>query len=103
LAPKFGGECAAPATYIITEIIIKLHHQRFRIFETPIPTYYGDEICRVNGMKYARNVLRAVRRYKNTCRSNGNVPNILAAGGIPLISSIRVALPSEAIFYTRRC
>jgi 2-polyprenyl-3-methyl-5-hydroxy-6-metoxy-1,4-benzoquinol methylase len=25
----------------------------------PIPTYYGDEICRVNGMKYAKDVLWA--------------------------------------------
>ena len=37
-----------------TQIIIKLHHQGFRIKEVPIPTYYGDEICYVNGMKYAQ-------------------------------------------------
>ena len=43
-----------------TEIIIKLHHQGFRIDEVPIPTYYGDEICYVNGMKYAKDVVRAV-------------------------------------------
>jgi 2-polyprenyl-3-methyl-5-hydroxy-6-metoxy-1,4-benzoquinol methylase len=52
-----------------TEIIIKLQHQRFRIEEVPIPTYYGDEICYVNGLQYARNVATAVRRYKQTCRS----------------------------------
>ena len=51
-----------------TEIIIKLWHQHFRIGEVPIPTYYGREICYVNGMKYARNVLRAVRRYRRTVR-----------------------------------
>src|SRR5258708_7587725 len=49
-----------------TEIIIKLHHQHYRIQEVPIPTYYGDEICYVNGMRYARDVARAVRRYKQT-------------------------------------
>ncbi len=49
-----------------TEIIIKLHHQKYRISEVPIPTYYGDEICYVNGMKYAKDVFRAVRRYKQT-------------------------------------
>lgn len=49
-----------------TEIIIKLHHQRCRIKEVPIPTYYGDEICYVNGMKYAKDVLRAVVHYKLT-------------------------------------
>jgi len=29
------------------------------IKELPIPTYYGDEICRVNGLKYAANVVIA--------------------------------------------
>ena len=52
-----------------TEIIIKLHHQGYRIKEVPIPTYYGDELCYVDGVKYARHVARAVRRYKQTCRS----------------------------------
>jgi len=52
-----------------TEIIIKLQHQRYRIQEVPIPTYYGTEICYVNGMRYARDVARAVRRYKQTRRS----------------------------------
>lgn len=57
-----------------TEIIIKLHHQGFRIKETPIPTYYGDEICYVNGMKYARDVMRSVYRYKSTVRSTKRYP-----------------------------
>lgn len=52
-----------------TEIIIKLHHQSFKIVEVPIPTYYGSEICYVNGMKYAANVFKAVRRFKSTIRS----------------------------------
>jgi glycosyltransferase involved in cell wall biosynthesis len=52
-----------------TEIIIKLQHQRFRIAEVPIPTYYGSEICYVNGMKYAKDVAKAVYRYRQTCRS----------------------------------
>ena len=57
-----------------TEIIIKLHHQRFVIKETPIPTYYGTEICYVNGMKYARDVFKAVRRYKKTIRGAQRCP-----------------------------
>lgn len=57
-----------------TEIIIKLHHQGFRILEVPIPTYYGNEICHVNGMKYAYDVARAVRRYKSTVRSARRYP-----------------------------
>ncbi len=49
-----------------TEIIIKLNHQRFRIVEIPIPTFYGDEICYVNGLRYARDIVRAVQRYRRT-------------------------------------
>ena len=40
-----------------TEIIIQLYRARQVIKELPIPTYYGDEICHVNGMKYAWNVI----------------------------------------------
>ena len=32
-----------------TEIILQLHSAGKRIVEVPIPTYYGDEICYVNG------------------------------------------------------
>jgi glycosyltransferase involved in cell wall biosynthesis len=40
-----------------TEIVIQLLNAGARIVELPIPTYYGNEICRVNGMSYAKNVL----------------------------------------------
>ena len=43
-----------------TEIIIQLLLARLRIRELPIPTYYGDEICHVNGLKYAIAVLKSV-------------------------------------------
>jgi glycosyltransferase involved in cell wall biosynthesis len=42
-----------------TEVIIQLLNAGAKIRELPIPTYYGDEICRVNGMKYAKDVLWA--------------------------------------------
>jgi len=57
-----------------TEIIVKLHHQRFQIREVPIPTYYGSELCNVDGLKYARDVVRSVWRYKQTCRSVTRAP-----------------------------
>ncbi len=57
-----------------TEIIIKLNHQGFKIHEVPIPTYYGDEICHVNGMKYAWDVGKAVTRYKKTRNSVAKHP-----------------------------
>ena len=45
-----------------TEIIIQLLNADAAIVELPIPTYYGDEICRVNGLRYAWNVLAATLR-----------------------------------------
>jgi 2-polyprenyl-3-methyl-5-hydroxy-6-metoxy-1,4-benzoquinol methylase len=52
-----------------TQIIIKLHHQGFKILEVPIPTYYGDEICYVDGLRYAQDVFLSVLRYQRTRRS----------------------------------
>ena len=40
-----------------TEVVIQLVMAGFRIKEVPIPTYYGDEICRVNGVRYAKDVV----------------------------------------------
>ena len=57
-----------------TQIIIKLHHQGFRIKEVPIPTYYGNEICYVNGLKYAKDVVFSVIRYKRTIKSLAQYP-----------------------------
>ena len=39
-----------------TEIIIQFVIARLRIRELPIPTFYGDEVCHVNGLHYAWNV-----------------------------------------------
>jgi glycosyltransferase involved in cell wall biosynthesis len=47
-----------------TEIIIQLVAARLPITELPIPTYYGDEICRVNGLKYAFDVVKAVLKFR---------------------------------------
>ncbi len=42
-----------------TEIILQLQHAGAKIVELPIPTYYGDEICYVNGTRYAAEVAAA--------------------------------------------
>ena len=47
-----------------TQIIVELVHHGFEIVEIPIPTYYGDEICYVNGMKYAKDVMVSVLSYR---------------------------------------
>jgi glycosyltransferase involved in cell wall biosynthesis len=46
------------------DIIIQLHAAGYRITEVPIPTYYGDEICRVNGLKYAWQCVRTAFAYR---------------------------------------
>lgn len=38
-----------------TEILLQAHAAQSRVMEVPIPTYYGNEICHVNGMLYAAN------------------------------------------------
>ena len=45
-----------------TEIILQLLNAKKQIVELPIPTYYGDEISRVNGMKYAKDILLATAK-----------------------------------------
>jgi len=52
-----------------TEIIIQLLNGGFRIAELAIPTYYGDEICYVDGVKYAKEVMHATLR--NTAHRAG--------------------------------
>jgi glycosyltransferase involved in cell wall biosynthesis len=47
-----------------TQIIIQMHDAGKRIVEIPIPTYYGDEICYVNGMQYAWDVTKDVAAYR---------------------------------------
>lgn len=40
-----------------TDIIIQFLMAGKRVHEIEMPTYYGDEVCYVNGMKYARDVV----------------------------------------------
>ena len=46
-----------------TQIILEFLKRGLRIEEVPIPTYYGDEICRVNGIPYAFNCVREAAKY----------------------------------------
>ena len=47
-----------------TEVLLQFHSSGARIREIPIPTYYGDEICHVDGIRYARAVSADVLRYR---------------------------------------
>ena len=46
------------------DIIIQFAAAGLTIREVPVPTYYGDEICRVNGVKYAWACIRAACQYR---------------------------------------
>lgn len=47
-----------------TEIILQLLGADKTIVEVPIPTYYGDEICRVDGIAYAKDVIVDTVRHR---------------------------------------
>lgn len=53
-----------PDFHFDTQIIIQLNAAAQRIVEVPIPTYYGDEVCLVNGLKYAKDVVCSVLQYR---------------------------------------
>jgi 2-polyprenyl-3-methyl-5-hydroxy-6-metoxy-1,4-benzoquinol methylase len=61
-----------------TEVLLQLHDVGARVTEVPIPTYYGDEICYVEGIPYARDVVLDVLRYR--LQRIGFGSNSLAAG-----------------------
>ena len=42
-----------------TEIIVQMLFSGAAVKELPIPTHYGDEVCHVNGMQYAWDVVKA--------------------------------------------
>jgi len=47
-----------------TEIIIQFILHNFKIGEHAIPTYYGNEISYVNGLKYAYNIIKETIKFK---------------------------------------
>lgn len=46
------------------DIIVQLHAAKKRIAEVAIPTFYGDEICHVNGVQYAWQCIKTALRYR---------------------------------------
>lgn len=53
-----------------TQIILAMTERGYRIVERPIPTYYGDEICHVNGIPYAANCVLTTFRFWRNKRNN---------------------------------
>jgi glycosyltransferase involved in cell wall biosynthesis len=63
-----------------TQIILEVLKRGYRIEEVPIPTYYGDEICRVNGILYAINCVREAFNFALRYRwRSGNHASLPAA------------------------
>ena len=54
---KIPFELNSDGFHFDTEIFIQLNRIRVDIGEIDIPTHYGDEICRVNGVDYAAHVV----------------------------------------------
>jgi 2-polyprenyl-3-methyl-5-hydroxy-6-metoxy-1,4-benzoquinol methylase len=77
-----------------TEIILGLHGAGKRIVEVPIPTYYGDEICHVNGLRYAKDVAADVVRFKARRMGFGTGPSGLAGGRTSTDTEIYELKPS---------
>ena len=59
-----------------TQIILEFLKRGYRIREVPIPTYYGDEICRVNGIPYAMHCVNETFKYavKDRWRRHAEAP-----------------------------
>jgi len=77
-----------------TDIIIQLVFAGLKIVELPIPTFYGDEICHVNGIKYAWDI------FKTTLRAKLHEKNLLYArkfdvGQVELTYDLKLGFPSS--------
>jgi len=71
-----------------TQIILAMAERNLRIVERPIPTYYGDEICHVNGLPYAFHCLATSWQfYRNRQRKVLSYPGAM---DIPRLAGERV-------------
>lgn len=61
---KIAFELNTNAFHFDTEILLQLLDRRGKIVEVDIPTRYGDETCHVDGLRYAKDVLKAVLKYR---------------------------------------
>lgn len=67
-----------------TQIILAMAERNMRIKELPIPTYYGDEICHVNGIPYAAHcLLTSYRFYRNKKLNIKSYPGVMDIPRIP--------------------
>lgn len=63
---KVGFELNSDYYDFDTQIILQMIDAEQRIVEIPIPTFYGDELSRVNGLRYAWRILGHTVRWRLT-------------------------------------
>lgn len=85
-----------------TEIIIQFVLRNLRIVELPIPTFYGDEICHVNGMKYAWQVFKATIKAR-LCRIHLFYDRKFDVTPEPATHSDKLGFPSSQRFAVDAC
>ncbi|HEX5502269.1 MAG TPA: glycosyltransferase family 2 protein [Thermomicrobiales bacterium] len=54
-----------------TQIVLEFLRRGYPVAEVPIPTYYGEEICHVNGVPYAAHCLAETARFARERRRPG--------------------------------
>ena len=85
-----------------TEIIIQFVLKKLRIAELPIPTFYGDEICHVNGLKYAWDVFKATMKAR-LCGMHLFYDRKFDTEAGPLAHSDKLGFPSSQTFAVESC
>jgi glycosyltransferase involved in cell wall biosynthesis len=61
---RVGFELNADYYDFDTQIILQMIESGQRILEIPIPTFYGDELSRVNGIRYGWRILKHTLRWR---------------------------------------
>jgi glycosyltransferase involved in cell wall biosynthesis len=61
---QVGFELNADYYDFDTQIILQMLESKQRILEIPIPTFYGDELSRVNGIRYGWRILKHTLRWR---------------------------------------
>lgn len=85
-----------------TEIIIQFVLKKLRIAELPIPTFYGDEVCHVNGLKYAWNVFRSTIKAR-LCGVQLFYDRRFDVDPRPGLHSDKLCFPSSQTFAVKSC
>jgi glycosyltransferase involved in cell wall biosynthesis len=85
-----------------TEIIIQLVLKKLRIAELAIPTFYGDEVCHVNGIKYAWNIVCSTMKAR-LCGVHLFFDRKFDVDAEPAAHSDKLGFPSSQTFAVECC